>query len=73
MDGLKCLSCGCTIPPDSSKCPNCGNKYAEVRPHNGSANGIKLGKTAFNLDCDTHGHIHITANVSLPPVRCPFC
>lgn len=66
---MKCQICSCVIPPDSDKCPNCGLRYIEGKP----SDNIKLGRTGFNLNCNTHGHIHITAKVASPPTRCPFC
>jgi hypothetical protein len=53
MLGLKCTGCGCTIPPDAVKYPNCGQKYDEVvRPkvkNNGS--GITVGRIGYAITC----------------------
>ncbi len=74
MLGLKCTECGCTIPPDATKCPNCGYKYAEVRPKvKNSGNGIMVGRIGYAITCPNHGKIHITAAFASPPTRCPFC
>ena len=75
MNGLRCLDCGCTIPPDSNKCPNCGNVFGEVRarPGNNGIASIKVGRAKYTIDCLTHGRIQINALVSIPPSRCPFC
>jgi hypothetical protein len=75
MSNLKCTECGCTIPPDLSKCPNCGRKHAVTRPGattNGNC-GITMGRTGYAIKCEIHGKIHITASVASPPTRCPFC
>jgi ribosomal protein L40E len=75
MLGLKCAGCGCTIPPDAAKCPNCGQKYDEiVRPkEKNNGHGITIGRIGYAIACPNHGRIHITAGVASPPTRCPFC
>ena len=77
MLNLKCTECGCTIPPDLSKCPNCGQKYGETKVKTGSTsetgNGITMGRIGYSIRCEIHGKIHITASVAIPPTRCPFC
>ena len=75
MLDLKCVECGCAIPPDASKCPNCGNKYAEVKevkPKN-NGNGIKVGRIGYAIKCEAHGKIQITAAMTSQSIRCPFC
>lgn len=75
MSNLKCSECGCTIPPDLSKCPNCGHKYAETKPKtntNGNG-GITMGRIGYAIKCEIHGKIHITASIASPPTKCPFC
>lgn len=75
MSNSRCSECGCSIPPDLSKCPNCGHKHTEVKiakPKN-NGNGITLGRIGYAIKCETHGRIHITASVASPPTRCPFC
>ena len=45
MVDLKCPECSCTIPPDASRCPNCGHKYDEVVvkvPAKSNGNGITV-------------------------------
>lgn len=71
----KCSECGCAIPPDLSKCPNCGYKYGEKRLKLSSAvnNGITMGRIGYSIKCEIHGKIHITAGIASPPTRCPFC
>jgi len=78
MIDLKCVECGCTIPPDAAKCPNCGNKYAEVSPKsksngNGNGGGITVGRIGYAIKCEEHGKIQITAAVTSQSIRCPFC
>ena len=78
MADSKCSECGCNIPPDLSKCPNCGHKYTETKSKinikaNSNVNGITLGRIGYSIKCEIHGKIHITASVTLPPIRCPFC
>ena len=75
MIDLKCVECGCIIPPDATKCPNCGYKYAEVKvvkPKN-NGNGITVGRIGYAITCPDHGKIHVTATVASPPTSCPFC
>jgi len=75
MLDLKCVECGCIIPPDATKCPNCGQKYTEVKavkPKN-SGNGITVGRIGYAITCQHHGKIHVTATVASAPTRCPFC
>ena len=67
MLGLKCTECGCTIPPDAIKCPNCGKKYTDVRPKaKNNGNGITVGRIGYAIKCEVHGRIHITASVCFP-------
>jgi len=74
MTDLKCVECGCTIPPDATRCPNCGQRYTEERPKvKNNGNGIKVGRIGYAVTCPDHGKIHITANIASPPTRCPFC
>lgn len=74
MIDLKCTECGCTMPPDASKCPNCGLKYVEVKPKvKSNGHGITVGRIGYAITCPDHGKIHITAVVASPPTRCPFC
>lgn len=75
MNALKCNECGCAIPPDATKCPNCGLKYAEGTPAKPKNNisGITVGRIGYAITCPDHGRIHITADIASPPVRCPFC
>ena len=76
MTSLKCSACGCTIPPDSAQCPNCGHKYGEATvkvPSKKIGNGITVGRIGYPIKCELHGSIHITANVASAPTRCPFC
>lgn len=79
MSNMKCPECGCIIPPDLSKCPNCGRKDAKTRlvkntKENTSVNGgITMGRIGYAVKCEIHGKIHITATVGLPPTKCPFC
>ena len=75
MIDLKCFECGCAIPPDATKCPNCGYKYAEVKvvkPKN-NGNGITVGRIGYAIKCEAHGKIQITAAVTSQSIRCPFC
>ena len=58
MIDLKCVECGCTIPPDASKCPNCGYKYGGMitkSKGNGNGNGITVGRIAYSITCPFHG------------------
>lgn len=74
MIDLKCSECGCTIPPDSTKCPNCGHQHSQGKTetsHNG--NGIKVGRIGYQIVCPTHGKIQITSTVASQSVKCPFC
>jgi rubredoxin len=73
-NGLKCV-CGCTVPPDSLKCPACGVIYGTDKPgpRSGAAPAIILGKTWYSIKCPDHGVVRVHAQVSSPPVRCPFC
>ena len=74
MLDLKCVECGCIIPPDATKCPNCGYKYAEVRPKvKNNGNGITVGRIGYAIKCEEHGRIHITSSIASSPTRCPFC
>jgi len=74
MLDLKCVGCGCTIPPDSMKCPNCGHQHAEVRAKpKSNGNGITVGRIAYSITCPSHGKISIVATVAAPLNRCPFC
>jgi hypothetical protein len=76
MTDLKCFECGCTMPPDSNKCPNCGHKYSEATvkvPSKNNSNGITVGRIGYSIKCELHGRIHITASVASAPTRCPFC
>lgn len=78
MIGLKCIECSCTIPPDATKCPNCGNKYAEASPKskipaNGNGGGITVGRIAYSITCPFHGKISVAATIAAPLNRCPFC
>lgn len=76
MTDLKCLECGCTMPPDSNKCPNCGHKYGEATvkvSSKNNSNGITVGRIGYAIKCEVHGRIHITASVASAPTRCPFC
>jgi hypothetical protein len=74
MLDLKCVGCGCTIPPDSMKCPNCGHQHAEVRAKpKSNGNGITVGRIGYAIKCETHGRIQITATTASQSVRCPFC
>jgi len=76
MVDLKCPECSCIIPPDSSKCPNCGRKYSVPITHvpgKNNGNGITVGRIGYAIKCEYHGKIHITASVATAPTRCPFC
>jgi len=75
MIDLKCTECGCIIPPDATKCPNCGQKYAEVKAvkTKNNGNGITVGRIGYAITCPDHGKIHVTATVASPPTKCPFC
>ena len=74
MTDPQCPECNCIIPPDATKCPNCGYKYAEVRPKvKNNGNGITVGRIGYAIKCEEHGRIHITAGVASAPTRCPFC
>jgi hypothetical protein len=74
MLDLKCPKCGMILPPENTKCPGCDFKYGTEKTERAPARSdFKLGRTGFNLNCPAHGHVHITARVSAPPTRCPFC
>jgi len=76
MVDLKCPECECTVPPDATRCPNCGRKYGQVAdkhsPKN-NGNGITVGRIGYAIKCEYHGKIHITASVATAPTKCPFC
>lgn len=76
MTDLKCSECGCTVPPDASRCPNCGNMYdapvAKV-PAKTNGNGITVSCVGYATRCEVHGKIYIRANIAKAPTRCPFC
>jgi hypothetical protein len=76
MVDLKCPECDCTVPPEATKCPNCGQKYGKPSAHIASrnnGNGITVGRIGYSIKCEIHGKIHITAGVATAPIRCPFC
>ncbi len=74
MIDLKCSECGCVVPPDVTKCPNCGHKYTEASPKaKSNGNGITVGRIAYSITCPFHGKINIVASVAAPLNRCPFC
>lgn len=77
MVDLKCPECECTVPPDSTKCPNCGRKYnvphGEPTAARRNGNGITVGRIGYAIKCEQHGRIHITAGAATAPTRCPFC
>ena len=66
MIDLRCTECGGTIPPDATKCPNCGLRYDQgtmPKPKN-NGNGITVGRIGYAITCPNHGRIHITAGVA---------
>jgi hypothetical protein len=76
MVDLKCPECSCTIPPDATKCPNCGRKYDEVEvkaPNKSNGNGITVSCVGYATKCAVHGKIYIRASIASAPTRCPFC
>jgi uncharacterized membrane protein YvbJ len=74
MIDLKCSECGCVVPPDVTKCPNCGKKYTEASPKaKSNGNGITVGRIAYTITCNVHGKITITANMASQLTGCPFC
>lgn len=76
MTDSRCSECGCVIPPEANRCPNCGQKQVDVRARvstKGNGNGIVVGRIGYAITCPDHGRIHITATVASPPTRCPFC
>ena len=76
MIDLKCVECGCIIPPDATKCPNCGYKYAEVKVSlklRIMGTGLRWAASVMQLHVLIHGKIHVTATVASPPTSCPFC
>ena len=74
MLDLKCVACGCTIPPDASKCPNCGYKYGDmIAKSKSNGNGITVARIAYSITCPFHGKISIVATIAAPLSRCPFC
>ncbi len=47
MTDLKCSECGCTVPPDVTRYPNCENKCDDVvakAPVKNKGNGIMVIK-----------------------------
>ena len=74
MSDSKCSECGCTVPPDATKCPNClkafGSTISKARSH---GDGITVGRIGYAIVCPVHGKLHITANIASEPTRCPFC
>ena len=45
MIDLKCPECGCTVPPDAARCPNCSYKYdagTVKAPAKSNGNGITV-------------------------------
>ena len=76
MIGLKCPDCSCTIPPDATKCPNCGHKYDDVMskiPAKSTGNGITVSRVGYAIKCEVHEKIYIKASIASAPTRCPFC
>ena len=76
MADLKCSECGYTIPPDATKCLNCGNKCCQVLTSVASknnGNGITVGHVGYPIKCEIHGRIHITTTVASALTGCPFC
>jgi len=76
MVGLKCPDCSCTIPPDATKCPNCGHKYGDVIskiPAKSTGSGITVSRVGYAIKCEVHGKIYIKASIASAPTRCPFC
>ena len=76
MIDQKCPECGCTIPPDAARCPNCSYTYTDGAvkvPPKSNGNGITVSCVGFVTKCEVHGKIHIRANVASVPTRCPFC
>ena len=50
MIDLKCPECGCTVPPDAARCPNCSYKYADGAakvPPKSNGNGITVSCVGF--------------------------
>ena len=75
MVDLKCPECDCIIPPEATKCPNCGRKYSEVTakvPTRNNGNGITIGRIGYAIKCELHSRIHITASVASAPISRPF-
>ena len=55
MIDLKCPECGCTIPPDAARCPNCSYKYADNSvkvPPKSNGNGITVSCVGFVTKCE---------------------
>jgi hypothetical protein len=76
MVDLKCPECSCTIPPDATRCPNCGHKYDEVvvkTPPKSNWNGITVRCVSYATKCDMNGKIFIRTGVATAPTMCPFC
>jgi len=76
MTDLKCSECGCTIPPDATKCPNCGHKYDDVSakvPSKNNGNGITVSCVGYATKCPVHGKIYIRASAAAALAPCPFC
>jgi len=76
MVDLKCPECGCPVPPDATRCPNCSYKY-DQEPVKVSAKsngkGITVSCVGYATKCEVHGKIYIRASVASAPTRCPFC
>jgi len=76
MIDLKFPECGCIVPPDAARCPNCSYKYADGAvkvPPKSNGNGITVSSVGFVTRCEVHGKIHIRASVASVLTRCPFC
>lgn len=78
MIDLKCPECGCPVPPDATRCPNCSYKYEQTpakvpAKSNGKGKGITVSCVGYAIRCEVHGKIYIRASVATAPTRCPFC
>ena len=67
MIDLKCPVCGCTIPPDAARCPNCGHKYDEIvvkEPTKSNGNDITVSYVGYATKCEVHEKIYIRASIA---------
>jgi ribosomal protein L40E len=72
MIDLKCSECGCVVPPDATKCPNCGHKYDDVvvkAPAKSNGNDITVSCVGYATKYAVHGKIYIRANIASAPNR----